>query len=150
MEQRFIFSLENNYMPNEYAVPAVGALILNDQDEVFLMKSPKWNGQWLVPGGKIEKGDSMEQTVRKEVREETNLEVGDIELLEVKDGGNPEDFERDTHFIFLNFVCRKVSGEVELDQREAVEYVWIEPEKALGELDLNESSRDFIESYLEQ
>ena len=134
----------------EYAVPATGALILNEKDEIFLMKSPKWEKQWLVPGGKVEKGDSMEETVRKEVKEETNLEVEDIELLEVKDGGNPEDFERDTHFIFLNFVCRKSGGEVELDQREAVDDRWIEPEEAVETLDLNESTRNFIENFLDQ
>ena len=60
-------------MTEEYAVPATGALILNEEDDVFLMKSPKWEGQWLVPGGKIEKGYSMKETVRKEVREETGL-----------------------------------------------------------------------------
>ena len=137
-------------MAEEYAVPATGALIRNNQDKIFLMKSPKWENQWLVPGGKVEKGDSMKKTVRKEVMEETNLEVEDIELLEVKDGGNPDDFERDTHFIFLNFVCRKSDGEVELDQREAVDYTWIEPEEALEELDLNESTTDFIQTYLEE
>ena len=103
-----------------------------------------------VPGGKVEKGDSMEETVRKEVKEGTNLEVENIELLEVKDGANPNDFERDTYFIFLNFICRKSGGEVELDQREAVGYRWIEPEEAVETLDLNESTRDFIENFLDQ
>ena len=137
-------------MTEEYAVPATGALILNQKDEIFLMKSPKWENQWLVPGGKIEKGDSMKETVRKEVREETNLEVENIEMLEVKDGGNPDDFERDTHFIFLNFVCEAENTEVELDDREAVDYKWIEPEKALDTLDINSSTTEFIENYLEQ
>ncbi|MBC5792523.1 MAG: NUDIX domain-containing protein [Nanohaloarchaea archaeon] len=133
----------------EYAVPATGALILNDEDQIFLMKSPKWENQWLVPGGKVEKGDSMHETVRKEIKEETNLDLEDVKFMEAVDGGNPDDFERDTHFIFLNFVCRAATNEVELDQREAVEYVWIEPEKALEELKLNDGTADFIETYLE-
>jgi len=117
-------------MTEEYAVPATGALILNQKDEIFLMKSPKWENQWLVPGGKIEKGDSMKETVRKEVKEETNLEIENIEILEVKDGGNPEDFSRDTHFIFLNFVCKAKNTDVKLDDREAIDYQWIKPRKA--------------------
>ncbi|QGA80198.1 NUDIX domain-containing protein [Candidatus Nanohalobium constans] len=137
-------------MTEEYAVPATGALILNDRNEIFLMKSPKWENQWLVPGGKVEKGDSMKETIRKEIREETNLEVTDIEFLEVKDGGNPDDFERDTHFIFLNFVCRAESEDVELDQREAVEYKWIDPREALNSINLNNSTADFIRNYLEK
>lgn len=137
-------------MSEEYAVPATGALILNNEKEIFLMKSPKWEDQWLVPGGKVEKGDSMKKTVRKEVKEETNLEVSNIELLEVKDGGNPEDFKRDTHFIFLNFVCKAETADVKLDDREAIDSVWIKPEEALKELNLNDSTADFIESYLDQ
>jgi nucleoside triphosphatase len=135
----------------EYAVPATGALILNDEDEIFLMKSPKWNGQWLVPGGKVEKGDTMQETVRKEVREETGLELDDLELVNVKDGSNPDDFSRDTHFIFLNFVCRATDQDVELDQREAVDYTWIDPEEALeSDLDINDSTREFIRTFLDQ
>lgn len=138
-------------MSEEYAVPATGALILNENDEIFLMKSPKWENQWLVPGGKVEKGDSMEETVEKEVREETGLEVTDIKFLKAKDGGNPDDFERDTHFIFLNFSCRAENQEVKLDEREAVDYTWIDPEKALeSNLDINDSTRDFIRNWLKE
>jgi nucleoside triphosphatase len=136
-------------MTEEYAVPATGALILNEEDDVFLMKSPKWEGQWLVPGGKIEKGDSMKETVRREVREETGLEVENIELMNVKDGGNPDDFSRDTHFIFLNFICRAEEQEVKLDQREAVDYTWIDPEYALtSDLDINDSTKGSIQNFL--
>lgn len=91
----------------------------------------------------------MEQTVSREVEEETGMVLDEVELLNAKDGGNPEDFERDTHFIFLNFICRTEDQEVELDQREATEYVWIEPEKALEELNLNDSTEDFIRNYLD-
>lgn len=133
---------------SEYAVPATGALILNEDNEIFLMKSPKWENKWLVPGGKVDKGESMEQTVRREVKEETGIELDEVEFLDAKDGGNPDDFERDTHFIFLNFVCRAEDPDVELGQREATDYAWIEPEEALRELDLNDSTADFIRNYL--
>ena len=115
------------------------------------MKSPKWENQWLVPGGKVEKGDSMKETVKKEVKEETGLDISDVELMKVKDGGNPDDFSRDTHFIFLNFTCRAEDQEVELDQREAVDYVWINPEEALeSDLEINDDSREFIRNFLKQ
>lgn len=90
----------------------------------------------------------MQQTVRREVVEETGIELDAVEFFNAKDGGNPDDFERDTHFIFLNFICRAIDPDVELDQREATEYVWIEPDQALEELDLNESTADFIENFL--
>lgn len=53
----------------EYAGPATDALILNENNEIFLMKRPKWLDQWLVPRGKVGKGDSMKKTLKKEVGE---------------------------------------------------------------------------------
>jgi nucleoside triphosphatase len=134
----------------EYPEPVTGALILNENDEIFLMKSPKWENQWLVPGGHVEKGEKIEECVKREVKEETGLEVSEIEFVTVLEG-MPESFERDTHFIFLNYSCRAENQEVELDQREAVEHVWIDPEEALGsDLKVNDSTEDFIEKFLKK
>ncbi len=134
----------------EYPEPVTGALILNENDEIFLMKSPKWENQWLVPGGHVEKGEKIGECVKREVKEETGLKVEEIEFVTVLEG-MPEKFERDTHFIFLNYSCRAENQEVELDQREAVENVWIDPEKALeSDLDINDSTEDFIEEFLAQ
>jgi nucleoside triphosphatase len=134
----------------DYPEPVTGALILNEDDEIFLMKSPKWENQWLVPGGHVEKGETMEECVRREVKEETGLEVEEIEFVTVLEG-MPEKFERDTHFIFLNYSCRAENQEVELDQEEAVEHVWIDPKEALNsDLDINDSTVDFIRAFLKQ
>jgi nucleoside triphosphatase len=134
----------------EYPEPVTGALILNEDDEVFLMKSPKWENQWLVPGGHVEKGESIEECLRREVKEEVGLDVDEIQFVTVLEG-MPESFERDTHFIFLNYSCRAENQEVELDQEEAVESVWIDPEEALdSDLDINESTVEFIEEFLHQ
>lgn len=134
----------------EYPEPVTGALILNENDEIFLMKSPKWENQWLVPGGHVEKGEKIEDCVKREVKEEVGLEVEDVDFVTVLEG-MPESFERDTHFIFLNYSCRAENQEVELDQREAVEHVWIDSEEALeSDLDINNSTKEFIEKFLDQ
>lgn len=135
-------------MSEKYPEPVTGALILNEKDEIFLMQSPKWDGQWLVPGGHVEKGETIEECLKREVKEEVSLKVEDIEFVTVLEG-IPEDFERDAHFIFLNYSCRAENQEVELDDREAVDYKWIDPEKALeSDLDINNSTREFVRNYL--
>lgn len=134
----------------EYPEPVTGALILNEEDQIFLMKSPKWDEKWLVPGGHVEKGEKIEECVKREVKEETGLKVEEVDFVTVLEG-MPESFERDTHFIFLNYCCRAENQQVELDQREAVEYKWIKPQKALkSNLDINDSTREFIKNYLDQ
>ena len=103
-----------------------------------------------VPGGHVEKGEKIEKCVKREVKEETGLEVENVKFVTVLEG-MPEKFESDKHFIFLNYSCRAENQEVELDQREAVEHVWIDPEEALeSDLDINTSTRDFIHEFLER
>jgi len=74
-------------------------------------------GCYAAPGGHIEFGESFEQAARREVREETGLEIADLKLLSV---GNyvfrREDGER--HYIDVDFVCEAPAGEPQLMERE--------------------------------
>jgi 8-oxo-dGTP diphosphatase len=74
-------------------------------------------GYYAAPGGHIEFGESFEQAARREVREETGLEITDMRLLSV---GNYvfkyEDGER--HYIDVDFVCESPIGEPHLMEHE--------------------------------
>ena len=51
-------------MPEQqYPEPTVGALIFNPEGKVFLMRSHKWRGKWVLPGGHIELGERMEDAL---------------------------------------------------------------------------------------
>ena len=65
----------------KYPEPAAGALIFNTEGKIFLMKSHKWHGQYVVPGGHIELGETIEEALKREVKEETDLDVHDVEFL---------------------------------------------------------------------
>jgi nucleoside triphosphatase len=135
---------------NGYPEPVTGGLILNEDNQIFLMKSPKWENQWLVPGGHVEKGEKIEECLKREIKEEVGLEISDIEFITVLEG-MPEKFERDTHFIFLNYSCRAEEQDVKLDNEEAVEHTWIDPKKALeSNLDINSSTEEFVREYLKK
>lgn len=133
----------NNLVPE----PVVGIFILNPQGELFLMKSHKWHGQYVVPGGHIEFGEKMEETVVREAKEETRLDVFDLKFLTVcqyLDSG--EFYKQGINFVMLQFLAKTNGGEVHLND-EAQEYVWITPEKSL-ELDLYKHTRQTIKDYL--
>jgi 8-oxo-dGTP diphosphatase len=74
-------------------------------------------GYYAAPGGHIEFGESFEQAARREVGEETGLEIADLRLLSV---GNyvfkREDGER--HYIDVDFVCEAPVGEAQLAEPE--------------------------------
>jgi 8-oxo-dGTP diphosphatase len=74
-------------------------------------------GYYAAPGGHIEFGESFEQAARREVSEETGLEIADLKLLSI---GNyvfkREDGER--HYIDVDFVCEAPAGEPQLAEPE--------------------------------
>jgi len=103
----------------------VGGLIFNDKNELFLMKTYKWGGLFCIPGGHIELGETAEDAVLREIKEETNLDVRDIQFHCVQDCIFSKKFHERKHFVFLDFICKAVSEDVILNE-EGSEYVWID------------------------
>lgn len=113
-----------------YPEPTVGALIFDAEGWLFLMRSHKWRGKWVLPGGHIELGERMEEALRREIKEETNLDIRDIEFVCFQEFIYDERFWKPCHFIFFDFACRTDSTEVRLNS-EAQEYVWVPLEEAM-------------------
>jgi len=107
-----------------YPEATVGAVILNSEAEVLICKSNKWNQKYVIPGGHIEAGESMEEALIREVKEETGLDVFEIELLGINESIYSESFQNKKHFIFVDFICRSNSNDVILNE-EAQSYEWI-------------------------
>lgn len=141
-----------------YPEPTVGAVILNAKNEVLLLKSNKWRGRYVIPGGHIELGEDMEDALRREIKEETNLSVHTVRLLGLQQCIYDEAFARRKHFIFIDFVCRTEEDDVILNE-ESEGYGWVPLEKVddfnlepftkklLGELKKGKRS-DFLKEVL--
>ena len=65
-------------------LPGAVVIILNEQNEMLLQH--RSDGGWGLPGGIMELGESMEETARREVQEETGLVVGELELMGIFSG----------------------------------------------------------------
>jgi nucleoside triphosphatase len=117
-------------LEQRYPEPTVGALIFDPEGRLFLMSSHKWRGKWVMPGGHIELGERMEDALRREVKEETNLDIRDLEFVCFQEFIYDRRFWKRCHFIFFDFVCRTDSTEVRLNN-EAQEYVWVALDDAL-------------------
>jgi 8-oxo-dGTP diphosphatase len=103
-------------MKREYPdVPlvGVGAIIIED-DRVVLVKRahPPLLGEWSIPGGVLEVGETLRQAVVREALEETGLRVETAELLGVFDR-ILHDTEGRTlyHYVLIDFLCRRIAGE---------------------------------------
>jgi 8-oxo-dGTP diphosphatase len=90
-------------------VVAVGAIVIDDAGRVLLVERgrPPGVGLWSVPGGKLERAETLAQAVEREVREETGLvvEVGPLVCVLERMGD-------DHHFVILDYLARVIGGSI--------------------------------------
>lgn len=127
----------------QYPEPTVGAIIFNPENKVLLCRSKKWGDKYVFPGGHIELGEKMEDALGREVKEETGLDIFDIQLISLQEAVYSDAFETKKHFIFIDFLCKTSSSEVILnDEAEAFEWVALEE---IESYDLGGFTRRFFE-----
>lgn len=128
----------------EPPLATVGGLIFNDRNEVLMILTHKWSGKWGIPGGKIKRGESALAALRRELKEETNLSVRDIEFVLVQDCISSKEFYRDAHFVLLNYICRARGKKLNVIlNEEGREFKWL-PLSAAKKLKLNKPTKILI------
>ena len=100
---------------------SVAGLVTNGEGKILLVKSP-WRG-WEYPGGLIEPGETFQQALHREIREEAGVEVEITGFV-----GICKNVERD--IVNIDFTCRYISGEL-TPSEESTEVIWATPEEAL-------------------
>jgi len=93
----------------------VGALIFQD-GKILLVERGKepLKGYWSIPGGVLETGETLATGIRREVLEETGLEVEVLSLFEIFERIMPDSEGRtEYHYVLIDYVCRPVGGRLE-------------------------------------
>ena len=111
----------------EQPIVGVGAIVL-DGSRVLLVKRAHepLKGEWSVPGGVVELGETLETAIRREVREETCLHIEVGPIVDVLDRIRYDPDGRVTfHYVLVDFVCRSVSGTLQCAS-DAEEATWAE------------------------
>jgi len=129
-------------------ISTVGALIYNAAGEVLMIRTHKSSNRWGIPGGKIKTNEPALDALRREVREETGLELRDIRFELVQDCIEPPEFYKKAHFLLLNYTATATTTDVVLNE-EAETFRWVSPEEAAN-MDLNGPTRillDYVRSH---
>jgi ADP-ribose pyrophosphatase len=110
----------------------VGAVVVHE-GRVLLIRRAKepMRGRWLVPGGTVEWGETLQEAVVREVREETGLDVRAREMVAVLDRIHPEpdaaggaSGTAEHHFVIVDYLCDWVSGTLQAGS-DAEEAAWV-------------------------
>ncbi len=96
-------------------IAGVGAVVLDAEQRVLLVRRGQEPllGEWSLPGGALELGEPLEDGIRREVREETGLDVEPVEIVAVFDhiAHSEEDATRVRfHYVLVDYRCRHVGG----------------------------------------
>ena len=104
----------------ERPVVGIGGVVI-DQGRTMLIRrgNEPLLGQWSIPGGTLELGESLQEGVVRELLEETGIEVRVLDLIEVFDRIFPEDGATAAepkrkprfHFVIVDYLCERLGGE---------------------------------------
>ncbi len=130
--------------PISHPICTVGAAIFDEAGQVLMVRTHKWSNLWGIPGGKIKFGEPSPGALRREIKEETDLEITDIEFVLAQDCIHSKEFYREAHFVLLNYTCRtRGNPDVKLNE-EAQEFRWVSVADALA-MALNQPTRILLE-----
>lgn len=112
-------------MEETHPIPSVGAVMIDD-GRILLIQRERgaYAGMWAVPGGRQRRGETMQEAVRREVREETGLivEVGDsLWIGDILDPADPPAY----HYTVVDFAASAIGGELEAGD-DAADARWVD------------------------
>ena len=121
----------NQPLPPPRPLCTVGALVVNPNAEVLIVRTTKWRGTWGVPGGKLDWGESLQEALLREFREEVALDLQQVRFALLQEAILDSQFHVPAHFVLVNYYAFSASSLV-VPNEEIVEWVWLPPEQALS------------------
>ena len=121
---------------------SVGAVVVRD-GQILLIRRGRGpaQGQWSVPGGRVEFGETLQEAVIREVAEETGLDVVCGEYI-----GHVERIAEDYHYVILDFWADALSDGPLVAGDDAAEAAWIDLSE-LGDIAMVEGMVEFLADH---
>ena len=97
----------------ERPIVGVGAVVVHDGRALIVKRAhePR-KGEWSLPGGRVELGETLVEATRREILEETGLEVAVGDIVEVFDRIHALEGRVRYHFVIVDYLCAWTGGEL--------------------------------------
>ena len=102
---------------------SAGIILLNEKNQILLQKRGD-DGNWCIPGGSLEVGESVEAAAQREVYEETGLRVSKMELFNIYSGPSQHHIYPDGNeffFVAAVFISSEYYGDIRIDGQESMD-----------------------------
>ncbi len=120
-------------MADEPIMIGVGAVVEDGAGRILLVKHiPErggfWQGKWICPGGELELGETIEEGIKREIKEETQLEIDLVAPLYPFDRIVKLNDRVYLHVIYIDYLARVTGGELKAGS-DIGEAIWVEKER---------------------
>jgi 8-oxo-dGTP diphosphatase len=133
----------------EFPVATVGVICLRG-DQVLLIKrgNPPRQGQWSLPGGRLECGETTRVAALRELAEETGVQAELLGLVDVVDGlfTSRQTGETTRHYVMIDYAARWVSGEPVAGD-DAAEARFVSVDEALAMVEWDVTRKVIVETF---
>ena len=112
---------------------AIGGVVFKDGGVLLVLRGkPPAHGEWAIPGGSVELGETLKKAVEREIREETGITVRAGEICHIFDAVKRDDEGRVRfHYVIIDLMAEYVSGEP-VPASDVTEAAWLEPGDLAG------------------
>lgn len=130
-------------------IVAAGGIVEDGKGNVLLVKT--YNSGWVFPGGQVEVGETIDEAVIREIKEESNIDVSVHQLIGIysntgayllKDGINKMPTK-----VMFDFICRYEGGELGVSD-ETSDSRWVKKEEAISLIE-RQVYKERFRAYLE-
>jgi 8-oxo-dGTP diphosphatase len=129
-------------------IVGVGAVVVHEGRALIVKRAhdPR-RGEWSLPGGRVELGETLVEATRREIREETGLEVAVGDIVEVFDRIHPHGGRIRYHFVIVDFLCTWIGGTLAAGD-DAADAAWVRPDD-VGTYGVNEHAARVLRRGME-
>ncbi|NRB07275.1 MAG: NUDIX domain-containing protein [Richelia sp.] len=134
-------------MQKYYPLSTIGALVTGPSGRILIVKTTKWRGTWGVPGGKVEWGETLEDALIREFKEEVGLDLMEVRFALLQEAVIDPQFCQEAHFIMINYYAFSQSETITPNE-EIEEWAWVNPQEAL-KYPLNSYTQILVQDYIQ-